>query len=82
MYRSDSHREQGQRYDGRQESVLQLFFEELARRGFVGGHNLVVERYSAEGRRDCYVELARAGVGSRVGVYYDGRKCSILVLTR
>src|ERR1700759_5704837 len=39
------------------------FFEELKRLGFIEGQNLVVERYSAEGRRDRHVELAREGVG-------------------
>jgi putative tryptophan/tyrosine transport system substrate-binding protein len=34
------------------------FFEELNRLGFIEGQNLVVERYSAEGRRERHVELA------------------------
>jgi putative ABC transport system substrate-binding protein len=35
------------------------FFEELSRLGYVEGQNLVVERYSGEGRPDHYAELAR-----------------------
>ena len=40
-----------------------VFFEELNRLGFVEGQNLVVERYSAEGRKERHVELAREVVG-------------------
>ena len=35
------------------------FFEELNRLGYVEGQNLVVERYSGEGRTDRYAQLAR-----------------------
>ena len=40
--------------DMRPERTLtyRAFFEELKRLGFTEGQNLVVERYSAEGRRD------------------------------
>src|SRR5215469_8427643 len=34
-------------------------FQELHRLGYVEGHNLVVERYSGEGRTEHYAELAR-----------------------
>jgi putative ABC transport system substrate-binding protein len=40
------------------------FFEELSRLGYVEGQNLVVERYSAEGRPERYAELARDVVNS------------------
>ena len=53
-----SHRDQGQRHN-REESGFPRFFEELNRLGFIEGQNLVVERYSAEGRRGRHVELAR-----------------------
>ena len=42
-----------------------FFFEELSRLGFIEGQNLVVERYSAEGRRERYTELAREVVNTR-----------------
>jgi putative ABC transport system substrate-binding protein len=35
------------------------FFEELSRLGYVEGQNLVVERYSGEGRIERYADLAR-----------------------
>jgi putative tryptophan/tyrosine transport system substrate-binding protein len=41
-----------------------VFFEELSRHGYVEGQNLVVERYSGEGRPEHYAELARDVVGS------------------
>src|SRR6185436_15014110 len=40
------------------------FFDELNRLGFVEGQNLVVERYSAEGRKERHVELAREVVST------------------
>src|SRR6266481_4371484 len=36
-----------------------VFFEELGRLGYVEGQNLVVERYSGEGRTEHYADLAR-----------------------
>jgi hypothetical protein len=35
------------------------FFEELARRGYVEGRNLLIERFSGVGQADHYPELAR-----------------------
>ena len=35
------------------------FFEELARLGYVEGRNILIERFSEEGRADHYPELAR-----------------------
>ena len=43
-------------------------FEELNRLGSIEGQNLVVERYSAEGRREHHVELAREVVGTHPDV--------------
>src|SRR5215475_6718030 len=48
--------------------LFRAFFEELNRRGFIEGQNLVVERYSAEGRRERHVELAREVVGTHPDV--------------
>ena len=39
--------------------IYRAFFEELNRLGFIEGQNLEVERYSAKGRRERHVELAR-----------------------
>ena len=44
------------------------FFEELNRLGLIEGQNLVVERYSAEGRTERHVELAREVVGTHPDV--------------
>jgi len=43
--------------------VYRAFFEELRRLGDVEGQNLVVERYSGEGRTDHYAQLAREVIG-------------------
>src|SRR4051812_47795515 len=43
-------------------------FEELNRLGFIEGQNLLVERYSAEGRRERHVDLAREVVGTHPDV--------------
>ena len=39
--------------------IYRMFFEELSRLGYVEGQNLVVERYSGEGRTEHYADLAR-----------------------
>jgi putative ABC transport system substrate-binding protein len=39
--------------------AYRALFTELRRLGYVEGHNLVVERYSGEGRTEHYAELAR-----------------------
>jgi putative ABC transport system substrate-binding protein len=49
-------------------SFYGAFFEELKRLGFIEGQNLVVKSYSAEGRRDRHVELAREVVGTHPDV--------------
>jgi putative ABC transport system substrate-binding protein len=41
------------------------FFEELSHHGFVEGQNILVERYSGEGRIEHYADLARDVVGRR-----------------
>src|SRR5262245_54775931 len=43
-------------------------FDELNRLGFIEGQNLVVERYSAEGRKERHVELARDVVATHPDV--------------
>jgi putative ABC transport system substrate-binding protein len=44
--------------------VFSLLFKELKRLGYIEGANLVVERYSGEGRTESYPELARKVVSS------------------
>jgi putative ABC transport system substrate-binding protein len=39
--------------------VIAAIFEELTRLGYVEGRNLLIERYSGEGRADHYPDLAR-----------------------
>ena len=39
--------------------IFRALFQELRRLGYVEGQNLVVERYSGEGRTEYYAELAR-----------------------
>jgi putative ABC transport system substrate-binding protein len=45
-----------------------IMFEELKRLGYVEGVNLIVDRYSAEGRFDRYPALAKAIVATRPNV--------------
>lgn len=44
--------------------VYRAFVEELGRVGYVEGQNLIVERYSAEGRTERYESLVREVVGT------------------
>ena len=44
---------------------FRAFFEKLGALGYVEGQNLLVERYSGEGRPDHYAELARDVVSAR-----------------
>lgn len=44
--------------------VYSLLFKELKRLGYIEGTNLVVERYSGDGRSENYPELVRTVVGS------------------
>ena len=46
------------------------FFAELERQGFAEGQNLVVQRYSGEGRTDHYAELAKEVVSSNPDVIF------------
>jgi putative tryptophan/tyrosine transport system substrate-binding protein len=45
-----------------------VFLEELKRLGYSEGENLIVDRYSAEGRRDRYGDVAREAVGTHPDV--------------
>src|SRR5258707_1157633 len=48
--------------------LYQPFFEELRRLGDVEGRNLIVERYSGEGRPEGYTDLAREVAGRNADV--------------
>src|SRR6266567_776522 len=49
-----------------------VLFQELRRLGYVEGRNLVVERYSGEGRSEHYAELARDVVRSKPDLILAG----------
>ena len=48
------------------------FFEELRRRGLVERRNLIVERYSGEGRSDRFAELAHTVIAANPDVIFCG----------
>ena len=55
-----------------------LFWEELGRLGFDDGQNLVVERYSGEGREKHFAELARDVVRSNPDlIYVNGTRMAV-----
>jgi putative tryptophan/tyrosine transport system substrate-binding protein len=56
------------------------FLEELRRLGFVEGQNLVIERYSAEGRTDQFSELARDVVRSNPDLIFADQTSLVLAL--
>ena len=45
--------------------TIEAFFKQLHQLGYVEGQNLLVERYSDEGRTESYAALARYVVGSK-----------------
>lgn len=50
------------------DSAYTIGFQELQRLGFIEGKNLIVERYSADGNRERYADLARDVVKTRPDV--------------
>ena len=50
-----------------------IIFEEMKRLGYVEGVNIIVDRYSAEGRFDRYPGLARDVVATRPDVIFRSR---------
>src|SRR5260370_31242428 len=54
-------------------------FKELRRLGHVEGKNLVVARYSGEGREDRYPELCRDVVGTKPDVMFTGASRLVLM---
>jgi putative ABC transport system substrate-binding protein len=51
--------------------IYRMFFEELSRLGYVEGQNLVVERYSGEGRTEHYADLARQVVNTHPDLIFQ-----------
>jgi putative tryptophan/tyrosine transport system substrate-binding protein len=51
--------------------IYRMFFEELSRLGYVEGRNLVVERYSGEGRTEHYADLARQVVNTHPDLIFQ-----------
>ena len=56
---------------GADSPVYRVFFEELSRLGYVEGQNLVVERYSGEGRTERYADLAREVVNTHPDLIFS-----------
>src|SRR4030081_613054 len=48
-----------------------MFFEELSRLGYIEGQNLVVERYSGEGRTEHYADMARDVVNTHPDLIFS-----------
>jgi putative ABC transport system substrate-binding protein len=55
-------------------------FSELRRLGYIEGHNLIVERYSGEGKIAHYAELAREVVRHQPDVIFAGGSRMVLRL--
>src|SRR6202051_4973162 len=53
-------------------SAWRAFFSELRRLGYVEGENLIIERYSADGHHERYVNLAREIVSSKPDLIVTG----------
>lgn len=53
-------------------SAWQAFFSQLRRLGYSEGENLIIERYSADGHHDRYVEIARQIVDSSPDLIVTG----------
>jgi putative ABC transport system substrate-binding protein len=51
--------------------IYRMFFEELSRLGYDEGRNLVVERYSGEGRTERYADLAREVVNTHPDLIFQ-----------
>jgi putative ABC transport system substrate-binding protein len=53
------------------DSASTVFFQELQRLGFVEGQNLIVERYSAEGKRERLADLAQEVVSTQPDLIFS-----------
>src|SRR5437868_1693515 len=52
------------------DSTSTIFLQELQRLGYVEGNNLIVERYSADGKAERYADLAREVVSTQPDMIY------------
>src|ERR1700681_3898359 len=62
-------------------SAWRAFFGELRRLGYVEGENLIIERYSAEGHHERYVDLAREIVARNPDLIVTGTNPVVIVFT-
>jgi putative tryptophan/tyrosine transport system substrate-binding protein len=60
-------------------SAWRAFFAELRRLGYIEGENLLIERYSAEGHHERYVDLAREIVTSNLDLIVTGTNPVLIV---
>ena len=58
--------------DVKRDPIARQFDEELRRAGLVEGENVIVDRYSAEGRSDRYESIAREVVASNPDLIWTG----------
>jgi putative tryptophan/tyrosine transport system substrate-binding protein len=58
--------------DSSRRRFYQPFFRELRRLGVVEGKNLIIERYSGEGRPEVFADLAREGVACNPDIIVAG----------
>src|SRR5260370_36627611 len=58
--------------DIRRDPMSRIWDEELRRVGLIEGENIIIDRYSAEGRSDRYESLAREVVATNPDLIYTG----------
>ena len=62
------------------DAAYTMIFEEIKRLGYVEGINLIVDRYSAEGRYDRFPEIAQQVVAARPDVIFAVSNSLVLAL--
>jgi putative ABC transport system substrate-binding protein len=62
-------------------SAWRAFFSELRRLGYVEGQNLIIERYSAEGHHERYVDLTREIVARNPDLIVTGTNPVVIAVT-
>src|ERR1700682_5395340 len=60
--------------------IYTIIFEEMRRLCYIEGLNLMVDRYSAEGRYDLFPEIAREAVATRPDVIFAPANPLVLAL--
>ena len=58
--------------DAKRDPMVRLFDDELKRAGLVEGENVIIDRYSAEGRSDRYESIAREVVATSPDLIWVG----------